>query len=218
MERNIYKIGSKLYVTSDEEIKEGDWFYDLDTKYVKIKQSWENSHLDFNGKKIILTTDQDLIKDGVQAIDDEFLEWFIKNPSCEWVELVNYLVRISNFDWKTEYKIIIPQEEPKQEFCDNCGNDVCCCIIRTQETLEEAAEKTASESFSKTFTKFPNGGKLSKETIIGLLVLFFKLGTKWQQDQDKNKYSEEEVLVLLLNCRGENPIDIEYWFEQFKKK
>ena len=27
--------------------------------------------------------------------------------------------------------------EPKQEPCDNCNNDVCCCIIRTQETLEE---------------------------------------------------------------------------------
>jgi hypothetical protein len=26
--------------------------------------------------EIILTTDQDLIADGVQAIDDEFLEWF----------------------------------------------------------------------------------------------------------------------------------------------
>jgi hypothetical protein len=69
------KTTTKLntYITSDEEIKEGDWYFDLDTKYVKIKQSWEDSHLDFNGKKIILTTDQDLIKDGVQVIDDEFL-------------------------------------------------------------------------------------------------------------------------------------------------
>ena len=48
-----------IYITSDEKIKEGDWFYDLGTKYIKIKQSWENSHLDFNGKKIILTTDPD---------------------------------------------------------------------------------------------------------------------------------------------------------------
>ena len=44
-----------IFITSDEEITEGDWFYDLDTKYIKIKQSWENSHLMFNGKKIILT-------------------------------------------------------------------------------------------------------------------------------------------------------------------
>ena len=76
-----------IYITSDEEITEGDWFYDLDTKYVKIKQSFENSHLDFNGKKIILSTDIDLIEDGVQAINDEFLEWIVKNPSCEDVEV-----------------------------------------------------------------------------------------------------------------------------------
>jgi hypothetical protein len=53
-----------------------------------------------------MTTDRDLIRDCVQAIDDEFLEWFIKNPSCEGVEVqdcVNY------------YKILIPQEKPKQE-------------------------------------------------------------------------------------------------------
>ena len=49
-----------LCILSDEEIKEGDWFYDLDTKYIKIKQSWENSHLEFNGKKIIATTDRSL--------------------------------------------------------------------------------------------------------------------------------------------------------------
>lgn len=42
-----------IYITNDEEIKEGDWFYDLDTNYIKIKQSWENSHLNFNSKKII---------------------------------------------------------------------------------------------------------------------------------------------------------------------
>jgi DNA-dependent RNA polymerase auxiliary subunit epsilon len=102
-----------IYITSDEEIKEGDWFYDLDTKYVKIKQSWENSHLYFNGKKIILTTDQDLIKDGVQAIDDEFLEWFVKNPSCEKVEVVSaktipaFQLTGNGHCW---WKIIIPKE------------------------------------------------------------------------------------------------------------
>ena len=31
-------------------------------------------------------------------------------------------------------------------------------------------------------------------------------------------YSEEEVLEILLNLRGENPRYIEEWFEQFKKK
>lgn len=39
--------------------------------------------------------------------------------------------------------------------------------------------------------------------------------SKWMQ---KRRYSEEEVLQLLLDCRGENPIDVEKWFDQFKKK
>ena len=99
-------------------------------------------------KKIILTTNQDLIKDGVQAIDDEFLEWFVKNPSCEEVK-VNYglftplgrqvdpmgiLRNHSKCVWK--YNIIIPKDEPKQcrhqyskamdeprpRLCSICGN------------------------------------------------------------------------------------------------
>ena len=39
----------------------------------------ELNHIDIRAdlcKKIILTTDTDLIADGVQAIDDNFLEWF----------------------------------------------------------------------------------------------------------------------------------------------
>jgi hypothetical protein len=120
-----------IYITSDEEIEEGDWFYDLDTKYVKIKQSWENSHLDFNGKKIILTTDKDLIKEGIQPIYNEFLEWFCNNSSCDWVKVkkeccgqcderlceVNDLGRKETKE-NTFYKIIIPKEEQKQHIID----------------------------------------------------------------------------------------------------
>jgi len=128
--KGLYKITNQhIYITNDEEIKEGDWFYDLDTKYVKVNQSWKNSNLDLNGKKIILTTDPDLIKDGVQAIDDEFLEWFVKNPSCVFVEVEKkdnwYTHTGSGKYWEDEpvrmkrllnlgdyeYKIIIPQEE-----------------------------------------------------------------------------------------------------------
>jgi hypothetical protein len=79
-----------LYITSDEEIKEGDkWLYNIHwNKPKKIEVDWVLKILNesSNTFKIILTTDQDLIADGVQAIDDEFLEWFVKNPSCEYVE------------------------------------------------------------------------------------------------------------------------------------
>ena len=104
-----------IYITSDEEIKEGDWiienitanrkpyigkcFYPKndgtvteevlkrDLLSVKYEGHYETLALKHNCKKIILTTDQDLINDGIQAIDDEFLEWFCENPSCEEVEV-----------------------------------------------------------------------------------------------------------------------------------
>jgi hypothetical protein len=126
-----------IYITNSEEIKEGDWvvenhtfkrepyigkcFYPKndgtvtdeilkrDLLSVKYEGHYETLALKHNCKKIILTTDQDLIKDGVQAIDDEFLEWFVKNSSCEWVE-VRYTV-----DFNSKAVIIIPKEEPKQE-------------------------------------------------------------------------------------------------------
>jgi hypothetical protein len=90
-------IYQNIYITSDEEIKEGDWCIDIeDSEVFKVKEqghsgllrSATDSFVEDSCKKIILTTDQDLIKDGVQAIDDDFLEWFIKNPSCEEVEII----------------------------------------------------------------------------------------------------------------------------------
>ena len=69
-----------IYITSSEEIKEGDWHFKNDKMVTK-------SHIiDDTCKKIILTTDQSL--DGVQAIPNDFLEWFVNNPSCEFVDVV----------------------------------------------------------------------------------------------------------------------------------
>lgn len=116
-----YTMGSHwenkhIYITSDEEIKEGDCRYsgvqnniELVTKFsLKVnKEYWKiNPHL---YKKIILTTDIDLIKDGVQAIDDTFLEWFVKNPSCEEVEIkTRYL-----HSYKTGEKLISFTKTPQ---------------------------------------------------------------------------------------------------------
>lgn len=129
------KSTHNIYITSDEEIKEGDWYLNIEEydriknpfygKLYKANQSIKSVSTEYkhNLKKIILTTDQDLIKDGVQAIDDEFLEWFVKNPTCEEVETVfnNRGITGAEKILKTfgEYKIIIPKEEAmnmKEEF------------------------------------------------------------------------------------------------------
>ncbi len=79
-----------IYITSDEEIKDED--YCVHTNQSSIIKICEGEGKLMKGhlylKKIILTTDQDLIADGVQSIDDEFLEWFVKNPSCEYIKTI----------------------------------------------------------------------------------------------------------------------------------
>jgi hypothetical protein len=125
--KNIHVLQENIYVTSDEEIKESDFFIYRCYKVCKCtglslnKQILTDNeiakHKDYGkpqglSKKIILTTDQNLIKDGVQAIDDEFLEWFVKHPSCESVEVKPLLS--NNGRALFGYKIIIPKKEPKQ--------------------------------------------------------------------------------------------------------
>jgi hypothetical protein len=105
-------INQNIYITSDSDLDINDWVTDG-------KDIWQVSYILADNiqkaKKIILTTDQDL--DGVQAIDDEFLEWFVKNASCEEVKVDkaehgiykdDVYYKLSN---KIFYKIIIPKEE-----------------------------------------------------------------------------------------------------------
>ncbi len=71
-----------IYITDNSEIKEGDWVFDIfKNACPAIRQlTTEEEVLEVQKTelKIILTTNQDLIKDGVQAIDDEFLEFALK--------------------------------------------------------------------------------------------------------------------------------------------
>ena len=91
-----------------------------------------------------------------------------------------------------------------KEHCDNCNNEVCCCIIRTQETLEEASNNWEFRSF--------------------------EAGAKWQQERS---YSEEDLKLLLKKFKKDIinsteldddfetlvcDIETNKWFEQFKKK
>ena len=185
-----------IYITSDEEIKEGDWFLEKAGRQYPIHWNGKDK-LNYHCKKIILTTDQDLINDGVQAIDDEFLEWFVENPSCEFVEIVKcrgYL--------HLSYMIIIPQEEPKQETLDFISKelDIERKRVHKQETLEEAAKRTYQKGLKDDLSLSFHDG--------------VKFGAEWQAER---MYSEEEVLSILNDFIGENPIDVDRWFEQFKK-
>jgi hypothetical protein len=101
-----------IYITSDEKIKEGDWITDCEFDIMKLVFEEEGDLT--NWKKIILTTDPKLIADGVQAIDDDFLEWFVKNPSCEKVEIYrsgNHYDGAMEFYHPLFYNTIIPKQD-----------------------------------------------------------------------------------------------------------
>jgi len=127
----VDKRNQHIYITSDEEIKEGDWVYfPISNEVLKIGNGSFEASLEIvktneDCKKIILTIDPTLIADGVQAIDDEFLEWFVKNPTCEFVNIElearfpMYKTFKEDIDTPPFYgnlkrKMIIPQEESKQ--------------------------------------------------------------------------------------------------------
>jgi len=189
-----------IYITNSEEIKEGTivkipcgvgkvkelhWKYGNDNpSYIvedlfvyKLRYGQKEGELQTNSfrhedvKKIILTDNTDLIKDGVQSIDDDFLEWFVKNPSCELVEVEGHIYKGQD---ETEYKIIIPKEElhsmDDEVECNMCGgymyllpdNSMYVCTNSEctrcyeeegeepkQETLEEVVSKQFQEDFNK---------------------------------------------------------------------
>ena len=71
------KSTHNIYITSEEEIKMQDWCITAKGNLLQMIEG--DTALGFallGCKKIILTTDPDLIKDKVLIIPDEFLEWF----------------------------------------------------------------------------------------------------------------------------------------------
>lgn len=202
--------GINIYITSDEEIKENDYIITKDGRLVQVYYLLSKDI--YSASKVTLSTDQDLIKDGVQTIDDEFLEWFVKNPSCEEVEVLDEKYDISTLTSDVKkypnldvsyYKITIPKEEVKKE------------------TLEEANE-----------LKYYFENDIIMLECINQMASTGHLPTRWSwflakiselYKQQERMYSEEEVHNILdsndsQDWSSENNLDYWEWFEQFKKK
>jgi len=240
-----------IYITSDEKLPYNSDIFHTGAFYHRdaagdvhiINKDTHYPNPNFCSR-IILTTDESLFKYGVQAIDDEFLEWFVKNPSIDSVRVEikpmfpmysTFIEHINNppFFGNLKRKIIIPREEPKQEctcgVCDYCEEQETIQILKEakentlkQETLEEAAQQYAENweeitglDWEKTY---PNDAS----------KLDFIAGAKWQAEK---MYSEEEVKMLAFNFYydmskkmnvpenliSENRTNFDIWFEQFKK-
>jgi hypothetical protein len=195
-----------IYITHIEEIneaiKKGDWHLKNDKMVTK-------SHIiDNSCKKIILTTDQELIKDGIQPIDEDFLQWFVKNPSCESVKYIfkynsPYVYNIEGHiaDETTPktihigYELKIPQEKSYNNLNYGGGfteEDIENSIKPKQETLEQVAEIFYSQE-----------SKSSEDY-------------KWQQEKIK-EYFKKAYLDGHELCRNvtDNTDQAEEFFEQW---
>ena len=205
----------QIYITSDEKIKEGDWFL---SKTGIVHNTWGWNYGD---KKIILTTDQSL--NGVQAINDEFLEWFEKNPSCEEVEVFHQDV-YSMGKWDRRYKIIIPKEEETKCYCGHtttcdCGSEE----PKQDKIMERFIANAKQETLEEVAKQYAKQYALSTRHIshIG-----FEDGAKWQAER---MYSEADNIMKFLDAEVELKLSykktierikwyFKTYFEQFKKK
>jgi hypothetical protein len=219
MEINIYKIGKELFITSDEEIKEGDWCLldhnvGISEGYEVLKcdeADTENGWYSFGDmktgrcKKIILTTDQDLIADGVQAIDDEFLEWFVKNPSCERVETEPIF-------YASGYNLDIPKEEPlpyqlkgvldtmSQEEFDKEWKKVKGLKMESLSIFEEPKQETLEEVAERLYPT-PTPYVLGMDIGNSIKRDSFIKGAKWQLEQNNTSNVTRIEVIHFYNGR-----------------
>jgi hypothetical protein len=182
-----------IYITSDEKIKDC-WV--LNTHFNEVYFCKGFYGIQPMIKKIVLTTDENLVNDNVQAIDNEFLGWFIKNPSCEYVDFIKlrkekgynflgYEIIFPKEEWISPMRPFKVKEEPKQKDCctpygqiKRYKNCVGCDKKPKQETLEEAAERINYFVLNGR-TPFNNG---------------FKEGAKW-----KVKILEKDIQRIISN-------------------
>jgi hypothetical protein len=195
-----------IYITSDEKFVIDEYITDgievikstpklVDGQGLLNRRDW---------KKVILSTDQDLIKDDVQAIDDEFLEWFVQNPSCEEVETERFYSMSQSTYSGIEYEIIIPKEEPKlSNICIKCGVD----LYATEGRFE--CQKHPKEC---------KGIYLSEETL--LTHTAEELGL-YEEPKQENCCTPEGQIKRYKDCKGcskEPKTDYFYFIKQKEKE
>jgi hypothetical protein len=221
----IGRVNQNIYITSDEEIK--DWEYGYNPYYKEVvKCVKSNISIEKGWYKIILTTDPDLIKYGVQAIDDEFLEWFVKNPSCEEVEVV-----VENYednewigdDWGGEiytfeyerYKIIIPKEEPKQE--PNFYEKLKEYFENTprEKVLEDWNKSAHLDNVGPTVDEFLENS--NEERLKDVAERFYSEQSKTYENAIEPTFDDSRYLVTGFIDGVKSDIAKDYWFEKFEE-
>lgn len=220
--RNIDNVFNQhVYITSDEEPKLDEWGVNI-ANNVLFKGAGFSSdkYSKENFKKIILTTDQYLIKDGVQTITDKVLEWFVKNQNCEIIDVeseikcydehglcISMATEVGDYT-KLMYYCIIPEEELQKNFY--CGEEVDYgdkCDFQC-----EGCNDATGVDYG-----FISKEKPKEELEILEVPISFHKQEKMYTEEDMFEYANYtwEILRCHVSVKRLSP---EEWFEQVKKK
>ena len=239
-----WKEGRHIYITSDEEIKEGDYCYDEERDLVFQFNSPTGLKLYIESeqkiiKKIILTTDQDLIKDGVQSFSEDLYNFFINNPYVQNVE-VKYLPQN---DINNPYIVFFKKpikDGSHNKFLSCCKtNEECHCgknnkkvnidwslfpkstqdKVGYNETLEEAAERIGNNFEDSNFSAgviygVIEGAKLREKDFDKELEVAKHLYLTALKEKEQMFNNEEVYQILNDSCEyiykcAENGTDLE---------
>jgi hypothetical protein len=199
-----------IYITSDEEIKDEDYcIHTNQNSIIKIRKGEAKNmvgHLYL--KKVILTTDPILIESGIQAIDDEFLEWFAKNPTCEFIHVYND--RLVGYEYDN-YTIILPQEDMDE------------ALLPKFSTTNELTQEEPKKDKTNWKSVYEDSLNMQETSNVG-----YESKIKELEQQIEKMFSEGEVKDIIDKTiekfykhryADKTKAEMkELWFEQFKKK
>lgn len=202
-----------IYITSNEEIKRNDYY--IHNNRVRQSAGGEQEKGDYrNCKKIILTTDPNLIKDGVQKIPSVFLEWFVKNPSCEFIEVERkHPVMIGtpnrlegNYDYRC-YKCGVVENMIGSK-CDTiCYKCLVYKIVIPEEPKQDETGKWFADNADlKIIMERPNEERYSEDEVRELLI---------------KALTHDDYMFCGSLVTKDNEIrtaNFNIWFEEYKKK
>jgi len=195
-----------LYITMNGSFSRGEYVTD-GIEVIKATPKLVNAQglLDRRQwKKIVLTTDQDLIKDDVQAIEDDFLEWFVKNPNCEEVDVIDCTkILLPEEGWYTfGYKIIIPEDDARTYVMKDGY------LIPKEEDIDEETIEEYFLSSMKNVLQYKNDAQA-----IRFMEKYYEA-----KKEKEGVYNEEEIMNMFHSLSMHLPLHYEFLVkEQFKK-
>ena len=147
------RVNQFIYITNDEKIEDGNWVFQecLNMPHRLIKTDAENVKVLNNlnkCKKIILTTDQDLIKDGVQQVSSSFLSFYAENQP-DYVEIFETKVYNealqdyagSLYSYKFPRKEIKTEENVIDQWLEKSGNSEIMKQVEREAELYQTINK-----------------------------------------------------------------------------